>query len=84
MGIIYEAYCFAGEPSIHSSQHRREPVEDPAHECRLALDYYEPAVSDLVAERRPAAHPKSSPARLQKLVSDSFACKLSFELCERK
>jgi hypothetical protein len=37
-----------------------EAVEDPAHHRRLALDHDQPAVADLIAERRPAAHPKSS------------------------
>ena len=59
-----------------------EAVEDPAHERRLALDHHQPAVLDLVAERRPAAHPHALLARGRELVADALADDLALELGE--
>ena len=59
-----------------------EAVEDPAHERRLALDHHQPAVLDLVAQRRPAAHPHALLARGRELVPDALADHLALELGE--
>ena len=47
---------------------------------RLGLVDDELAVPHVVAERRVAAHPKSSLAGGKELVSDSFASKLALKL----
>ena len=59
-----------------------EAVEDAAHERRLALDHHQPAVLDLVAERRPAAHPHALLAGGGELVPDPLADDLALELRE--
>ena len=59
-----------------------EAIEDPAHGRRLALDDHQPAVLDLVAERRPAAHPHALLAGRRELVADALADHLALELGE--
>jgi hypothetical protein len=59
-----------------------ETIEDPAHECRLALDHHQPAVLNLVAERGPTSHPHAFAPTGGKLVADALADDLPFKLGE--
>jgi hypothetical protein len=58
----------------------REASEDRADEVCLALIDNELAVFDVVAERRPTAHPHSLSPRGGELVADTLADDLTFEL----
>src|SRR6266481_4236799 len=58
----------------------QEAMEDRSDELCVLLVHNQLAVPDLIAKRRPAAHPHPLPAGSRKLVADAFADNLSFEL----
>src|SRR5215212_1731255 len=57
-----------------------EALEDAPDQSRLALVHLEPAVLDVVAERRPAPHPHAAGTGGRELVPDPLPDHLPLEL----
>ncbi len=67
---------------VVAEPHLDEALEDAADDCRLGLVDDQLAVLDVVAERRPAAHPHALLAGGGELVPDALADHLPLELGE--
>src|SRR5437879_409811 len=62
--------------------HPHEALEDHAYRGGLRLVDHQLAVADVVAERRPSAHPDPSLSGGRELVADALADDLALELGE--